>query len=79
MGSVAACKADYNAVSQAVAMKRSLDGSVPANVGELVSEGRLSQPPSNRGYTIEVGTGPDGEPGTVLVNGRPGIESCDDI
>ena len=74
----AACKADYQSVAQAVATSRAVTGVAPSDVDQLVKGGWLSQPPSsNRGYRIEVGTGPNGEPGTVLVNGRPGAESCD--
>lgn len=72
-----ACKADFTAVQAAVAAKQGRDGQPAGSVGQLVSEGWLSQPPANRGYQVELEV-LDGVPtGAILVNGSRGMEVCD--
>jgi hypothetical protein len=75
--SSSACRNDYRAVRTAVAAWEARNGAPPRSMEDLSRDGLLSAPPAGPAYRIELGPGPDGRPGTVLVNGVAGEEGCD--
>ena len=77
VASASSCRTDYRTVMSAVAAWEASKGTRPDSISELSREGFISTLPANPAYRIELGTGPDGRPGTVLVNGVAGEEGCD--
>ncbi|HEX2064231.1 MAG TPA: hypothetical protein VHE80_07390 [Acidimicrobiales bacterium] len=75
--SASSCRTDYRTVVTAVAAWEARTGARPDSIADLSREGFLSALPANPAYRIELGPGPDGRPGTVLVNGVAGEEGCD--